>query len=596
MAEPTFGQASTGSIRGQVADAQSGARISSAEVSVARAGQTVWVGRTSTDGVFVAPGLEPDFYQVRVAKTGYAPAGPRQRRPGGPAAPVVVGADARVAIDVRMWQLGSLAGVVSDEFGQPVVNVEVRALREADDGGGGFGEAGGDSTDDRGEFRIASLLPGSYLVMVRSTRITYPSSLNVANLQRTRTFSNVELDGAVVEQSNALPIKLESGRLDVYPTTYYPGVRDLQDAQRIAIGPAEAHDGLRIAMAPARATSLSGVVVDPDGRAVPQVLVSAFRPDVMSAGGGAGLESARTTSDASGRFVMHGLPVGRYVLHALRRPSPRPSSTAMQGEAAILLSRFADRLPETAAGLTPPAQPTLSATQEITLDDRPQAISLTLSHAPRVSGRVAFEGATPAARPDEIATLRILFRSVADAPSSLSIPDRVAGDGTFTTYGSPPGRYAIVLQGAMLDRWRLQSAMLDGVDYADRPLTLEDRDLIGLVVTLSDRGASIEGQVGRTGGADREAMVVLFPDDPTLWSNPAVADRRFRESMTDESGRYLISNLPAGDYLVVAATADALRGWRQRPDLDRLAATAVRLHLNEGERHSRDLRISARRP
>jgi hypothetical protein len=590
------GQTDRASIRGQVVDAQTGARVSEAQVTVSRSGQTTWVGRTSTDGVFVATDLAPDFYQVRVTKVGYADAGPHQREPAGPMAPVVVGLGQRLQLDIRIWKLGSLAGIVVDEAGQPAVKVEVHALRASDAGTGALADAGSDTTDDRGEYRITSLLPGAYVVAVRSTRITYSASLRLSNLQRTPTFSNVELDGAVVEQSNALPIRRESGGLEIYPTTYYPQARDLRDAQSIALGPGEATGGLRIGIEPANAVSLSGLVTDAEGRAVPQVLVSAYRPDVLVAGSGAGLEAGRTMTDVNGRFVLHGLPVGQYVLHALRRPSPRPVGTAFQGEVAILLSRLADRLPDTAAGLTPPAEPTLSATKEIAIDDRSRPVTLTLAHAPRVRGRVVFSGPTPAPPPEDIAALRILLRPVDAVPATLLIPDRVADDGRFTTYGSPSGRYALSVQGEILDRWWLRSAVLDGVDYADRPLALEDRDRDGMVITFSDRGAAISGQATRLGAPDRDAVVVVFPADRTMWSSPLVAARRLRESLADESGRYALDNLPSGDYFVAAGSAEAMAGWRKSASLERLAATAVQVHLNEGERQSLDLRVSARRP
>jgi hypothetical protein len=58
-----------------------------------------------------------------------------------------------------------IAGVVLDEFGDPAMNVPVRALRLGYRNGERFALPGGTATtDDLGAYRLAGLLPGEYIV------------------------------------------------------------------------------------------------------------------------------------------------------------------------------------------------------------------------------------------------------------------------------------------------------------------------------------------------------------------------------------------------------------------------------------------------
>src|SRR5262249_13089325 len=71
--------------------------------------------------------------------------------------------------------------------------------------------------------------------------------------------------------------------------------------------------------------SISGVVVDDAGKAVPEIEVNAF-PDIL---GGANTESlmlaglSSTTSDGAGAFTIHGLPDGGYRVWASRSSGNR---------------------------------------------------------------------------------------------------------------------------------------------------------------------------------------------------------------------------------------------------------------------------------
>ena len=66
-----------------------------------------------------------------------------------------------------MWRFASIAGTVSDEQGEPIVNVPVRIFkRTLANGRTRLTPQSQDNTDDRGIYRVGMLEPGEYIVAV----------------------------------------------------------------------------------------------------------------------------------------------------------------------------------------------------------------------------------------------------------------------------------------------------------------------------------------------------------------------------------------------------------------------------------------------
>ena len=175
-------------ISGRVIDAVSGRPVSAAFVSISGANILV-SGRgqgsrdaapqilTDSDGRFVFSGLVPGSYMIRATKGGYAEGASGRWRPGGPTQPVVLTATANAAdVAVRIWKYGAIAGTVTDETGEPVINVQVRAVARSAGTVRPFATGGSAAvTDDRGMFRI-SALPGDYLIMASQPPISAPAT------------------------------------------------------------------------------------------------------------------------------------------------------------------------------------------------------------------------------------------------------------------------------------------------------------------------------------------------------------------------------------------------------------------------------------
>ena len=76
------------------------------------------------------------------------------------------------------WPYASIAGQVVDDAGEPLVNVSLSAYRRLVVAGHWtLGNVAGATTDDRGAYRIDSLLPGDYVIAYSWPTISYPLSI-----------------------------------------------------------------------------------------------------------------------------------------------------------------------------------------------------------------------------------------------------------------------------------------------------------------------------------------------------------------------------------------------------------------------------------
>src|SRR5262249_30526735 len=112
-------------------------------------------------------------------KPGYLDGEYGRRRPGGQSQPLVLADEQKIGnVRIFMWRQSAILGLVLDEAGEPVVGIQIRALRRTMVGGRRRCVAAGMPgwRDDRGMYRVAGLLPGDYLVAAPSTQVSVPIS------------------------------------------------------------------------------------------------------------------------------------------------------------------------------------------------------------------------------------------------------------------------------------------------------------------------------------------------------------------------------------------------------------------------------------
>jgi Carboxypeptidase regulatory-like domain len=289
-AEPSQAGAPSSQLSGRVVEEGTGAPVSSARVILLaqprNAPEPVPQAITDQDGRYTFEGVAPGRYRVNVLKGGILP-------PADPAnVPTVILAAGQVINDwsVSVQKGGAIAGRILDPFGEPLVDVTVRAVRRNAPGAGSSqaivnSTPSGDlrtatiPTNDLGEFRVFGLAPGEYVITASP-----PPVLGLQNISAT-----------------------------LLASTFYPGVSEAMAAQPIAVTAGETVGGVEFRLLTTPAFRVSGVVVDQAGAPVAGARVM-LRADsrfdqrgVLNMG-----PASQIISDASGRFVFGNIPSGLY--------------------------------------------------------------------------------------------------------------------------------------------------------------------------------------------------------------------------------------------------------------------------------------------
>jgi hypothetical protein len=265
-----------------------------------------------------------------------------------------------------------------------------------------------------------------------------------------------------------------------------------------------------------------------------------------------------------------GIPPGRYVLVA--------RATVAQPGAPL-------RRTSTIAG----AEPMLHSSQEVVVDGSDLDLTLALAPGPAVSGRVEFGAATPSAA--ATSAVEISLRPLRRGPSLSVAPARVDADGQVRWIGLAPERYTLGHSApASFGRWHLRSAITNGRDVLDTTLDLTaGADVTDLVLTFTDRPSELTGTLQTPSGTPAtECFIIVFAADRAFWTPTS---RRVVQVRPGTDGRFVIRNLPAGEYRLAALTDVEPGEWRTPTFLETLLPAAVPVTVGDGATTRQDLRI-----
>jgi carboxypeptidase family protein len=287
-------QAGTGRISGRVTADDSKTPIAGARVvlfpqrpqigAFTRPGETI----TDQDGRFGFEGIAAGSYNLDVQKTGYVTFPDTLGRPH----TIQVEAGQNVAeVAVQLQRGAIIAGRVLDAAGQPLADVGVMALRRTTMGSQEryLPRSGPGQTNDIGEFRVAGLAPGDYIVAATPRGGPPP-------------FGGPGLMPPAATPSRTTPV-----------TTYYPGTRDQATAQSIHVSAAQTIDNVVFTILSAPAYRISGIVVDDAGSPVAGAMVMLMTD---SRTGPFMDRSSNARSLEDGTFVVATVPAGTYRLIA----------------------------------------------------------------------------------------------------------------------------------------------------------------------------------------------------------------------------------------------------------------------------------------
>jgi hypothetical protein len=125
-------------------------------------------------GHFLFDRLPAGSFTVTASKAAYLSASYGAKRPGRPGTPIAVAAGAQITgITVALARAGVIAGTIRGGDGGPVSGLQVLALRAGSPppqlGLPNLAPPNSTVTDDRGEYRIYGLVPGTYAVVALVT-------------------------------------------------------------------------------------------------------------------------------------------------------------------------------------------------------------------------------------------------------------------------------------------------------------------------------------------------------------------------------------------------------------------------------------------
>lgn len=594
QSQPTAPQ---GLIVGRVIDAGTDAGVSGAAVTVTippPAGQPPGPQPqrpailTDADGRFVLFPLPAGRINLSVSSRGYLQQPFGALRPGGIAQPLELAPGEKLTnVVVRIWKGATITGRILDDDGEPVEGANIGVLRREITGGRlRYTTAGAGQSDDRGVYKSTGLPPGKYVVVIAAPLTTVPrsamdliadaqsaSQADQLALNRTLRASDPPFLGEIGYRVGDLylapppggttlnSVPDASGRFMVVGSTFYPAASSPDEAEVLTIAPGELRPGVDFHLRMVPAASISGVVTRADGGSTAHLGVRLGLESLGHLGTFFALETGATMTDASGRFTLLGVPRGSYLIRA--RVIPAPASPGAE------------------------AGPVVAAVVPVPVGDTPvRDITVSLVEAPRVTGRVEFESATPPTAAQiarlaiEVQTVDLRYPSTPPAPRS-----QVTATGEFQTGGVTAGSYVIGATG--LPGWTVKSAMTGGQDLSDQPFE-PTADVTGVVVTLTDRVTTVSGVVTRpAGGPDSDAAVLAFPFDPT---RAGVRRRRF--ARVNSKGAYTIQGLPAGDYVFVAIDDRYAADWEEPAFLNALVRLGTRVTVPNSGAITVDLRTS----
>jgi uncharacterized protein (DUF2141 family) len=542
---------------------------------------------TDDRGAFVLNALPAGRYALSVEKDGWPGFTYGASRPGRPGTSIALGHGQQVTgLSIRIPRGGVITGSVVDQNGHPAVSATVRAMRYRFMGGvRRLAPAGiGGVADDRGVYRIHSLPAGEYVLVATVPRGGPFSTADLAiTTDADVTRARQELSAPAASQA-APGMRAAAARAGAtrpaavtYSPIYYPGTPVATQATMVPVAAGEERNGIDIQLQLVPTARIEGAVSVPEGVAPASVAVSLVMLGEALTNAALFFESSYRTTRLrpDGRFTFASIKPGQYIVGARGQApgaKPDPNVSFQLG--------------------------TLWAATELSVDGNDVSnVMLDLQPGLTVSGRIQFDTVDPQSAPDP-SRFRVNLGAAADQVTFGSAPGTVDMNGAFTIMGVTPGRYSVSASVPGLvpnaSTWTLTSSIVAGRDTLDVPMEVRPGQHVdGVVLTFTDRPSELTGLVQDASGQPAtDYSIIVFAADRAFWT---AQSRRIKSARPDQEGKYTLRNLPAGDYLLVAVIDVEQDEWFDPSYLQRVAPSAIRITIGDGEKKVQDLRIGSGR-
>jgi hypothetical protein len=551
-------KAGTGRIRGRVVAGETGAPIRRAQVRINGPDIGSKAALTDVEGRYEFRDLPAGRFSLTATKSGYVTVQYGQTRPFEQGRQIdLADKQALDKADISLPRGSVISGRIVDEYGEPVAEAMVTAMRQTWMGGRRRLVPAGrmSQTNDLGHYRMYGLPPGDYYV-----------SATLRNAE-SMMFDMMAVPGGPTGSNPG------SG----YAPTYFPGTPSAAEAQKVVVALGQEAQQTDFALLPVRLARVSGMVVSSDGKPVETAMVNLLP---ASRTGDIGMmvmgASARTQKD--GQFTLNGVAPGDYTLNV--------RSMRIQTSDAGGTFTFTARI----GG--PGGDDAEFASMPLTVAGEDIAnVAVVTTKGASVAGRLSLEGGS---KPDNLQSIRINANAdPSDGPMMMVGASGATAkeDGTFQLKGLAGHRVIRAIN--LPSGWMLKAVRLNGIEITDSGVDFKPGEqLSNLEIVLTGKATEITGGVTAANGEPtKDYTVVVFSDDPSHWSLPM--SRWVAGSRPDQDGRFKISNMPPGTYYAVALEYIESGAWNDPDLLERLKTVAKPFTLTEGDRETLDLKIAS---
>lgn len=518
------------SIRGVLCRADTGVPIADATVELRRSDGTTpqaYPVTTAADGSFQILNVRPGDYRLLASRAGFLPSVYGQRRSGG--AGINVHLDAMQNLDgmqMTMTAAATISGRITDEHGDPMSDVEVKARMSAYQNGRRVLKVmQSATTNDLGEYRLFDLSAGAYFLSAK------PPEREVRYLPQS---PNAGIDGFVYVDA-APPTD------GVYMQTYYPGTPDSRSATAVEVAAGGSLSRIDINVVPLKPHHVRGQV--PGGGA--HVILASMDPVAGPSG------STRQVDAAKGPFNFDDVAPGQYLVVA--------SSADLTGSVRI------DVRDSDLEGLTVVLGTGVVIPTHVSFDD----------HAPSNNDPLyAFVNLKLISEPEIPGVRSDTYEPFEDGHLGLEVMVGGSYRITFAPAGNAP---------ALKDSY-IKSIRMGERDVWNDGLQLNNEAAAKIEIVIGTKPGSVNGMV-----VDAQRRPALNVTNATVVLVPDIGRRRasgYKVATTDSSGRFQLAGVPPGDYLAFAWDDVEIGAWQDPEFLKRYEARGTRVHMDEGGRRS----------
>ncbi len=495
-----------------------------------------YTASTDAEGHFRVEDVRPGRYRIFLERSGYVAVNEHGSKSEVTVLSIRPGESVESFV-LRMQPTAVISGRVTDEDGDPMAEVHIVALRERP-GKMKPESAGSAATNDLGEYRLAALAAGKYVILAAP-----PPDFRDYEKPIQPALSSDSTDAARSEMR--------------YLPTYYPGTFNATQASVISL---KAGDEMpvNLTLTPSRTFRIRGLVTGLSVNDKSTVEVRSKSTD-----------SIHAAPDVSrdGRFEVRGVAPGSYSVIATLGSESRP----------------------------------LTAREDVSvIAGDIDGVRLTPSPAFTLSGHLRVEGKADANVSGFAVSLFAvnLLPAKASENSSLFQEQDVFGTnaavdprGNFEWTGVTPGEYKVQLFGGdHASGYFLKSAMIGSSDIAtgftaSGPASLE--------LLVSYNGGSIEGAVSeKESDSDgnhpaANTRVVAVPEEKYR----GLPDR-FSATLTDQHGHFTLSALAPGTYTVFAWQDIDESVYRDPDFLKSQEVNGANVQVEESSRRQINLHLS----